>query len=103
MKQQLVKLCVGFSVLVATSVFAGDFSGKPMSLNFTNVETEKVLAIISKFSGKGLVLPDDELGKLSVYIKDTPWDEILHGLSRSGKFDYEVSEGLIVISKGGCD
>lgn len=103
MKNLISILCSGLIVFTPMAVWSSEYTGQLMSLNLTDAKTESILAIISKFSGKGLMLPDSNLGKMSIYVKNTPWDEILNGISKSKKFNYEVSESLIIISTTGCN
>ncbi len=102
MKKLITILCfIGLQV-ISQPVMSSEYSGKPISLSFTNAETSKVLNIISQFSGKGLVLSDSDLGKITLHVKKIPWDEALKAISISENFDYEVTERLIIISKNEC-
>ena len=67
------------------------------------LKLQRYLGIISKFSGKGLILPVSNPGKMSINAKNTPWDEILYGIPKSEKLNYDVSEKIIVISTIRCN
>jgi hypothetical protein len=54
------------------AAWSSKYTGKRMSLNLTDAKTESILAIITRFSGKGLMLLDSNLGKMLIYVKDTP-------------------------------
>ena len=88
----IVFLCFSFPV------FAN--AADNISLNFTEAKTQKVLNIIANFSGKGLVLPDSNLGVTSVYFKKVPWREALKGIAISENLNITITENLIVVSKG---
>ncbi len=103
MKKIISILCAGLIAFSPVPVWSSEYTGKVMSLNFSDAETVSILKLISKYSGKGLILPDSNLGQMSIYVKNTPWDEILYGLSKSENFNYEVSEGFIVISTTECN
>jgi type IV pilus assembly protein PilQ len=75
---------------------------KEISLKFTDVETVKVLKIIADFSGRGLVLPDSNLGVTTVYLSKVPWKEALHAVTTSENLDLEITNNVIVISRKRC-
>ena len=83
--------------LVATQAWSADF--REISLNFNEADTVKVLKVISDFSGKGLVLPDSELGVTTVYLKKVPWNEALEAIAKTENLEIEITKSLIVVSK----
>jgi type IV pilus assembly protein PilQ len=103
MNKLITTLCIGLAALAITPAFSDEYKGEPMSLNFTDAETAHVLRIIAKFSKKGLILPDSELGKITIYVKNTPWDEILYGISESEGFSYKISDSVITILNTKCN
>ena len=72
------------------------------SLNFTDIQTSKILKLIADFSGRGLVLPSSKLGVTTVYLTNVPWKEALHAIASSENLDVELTDKLIVISKNRC-
>ncbi len=95
-----IRLLFVVFTLLSTQAWGGEF--KEISLNFKEAETVKVLKIISDFSGKGLVLPDSKLGVTTVYLKNVPWNEALQAIAKSENLDIEITNSLIVASKGNC-
>jgi len=81
-------------------IWADEF--KDISLSFKEVETHKVLKIISDFSGKGLVLPDSSMGVTTVYLKNVPWNKALRAIAKSENLEVEITDYLIIVSKGKC-
>lgn len=96
----------GFKCLVLTVALlsspAWSDDKDEISLNFTDIQTSKVLKIIADFSGRGLVLPDSKLGVTTVYLKGVPWKEALNAVASSENLDVEITDKLIVISKNRC-
>lgn len=90
------------SSVFSLPAISGEFTGKPISLQFTEAETAKILGIIAKFSGKGLMLPDSDLGTTSISLEKVPWDEVLRGIAKSENLLLDISENLIVVSRNEC-
>lgn len=95
-----IKLLIVVFTLISSQVWGDEF--KEISLNFKETETVKVLKIISDFSGRGLVLPDSNLGVTTVYLKNVPWNEALQAIAKSENLEVEITSSLIVVSKGKC-
>lgn len=53
------------------------FSGKSVSLDFQDVEVRTVLQILAKESGVNIVASDSVGGKMTLALKDVPWDQAL--------------------------
>lgn len=56
---------------------AQKFSGKNVSLDFQNVEVRTILQILAKESGNNIVASDSVQGKMTLVLKDVPWDQAL--------------------------
>jgi len=93
--------CLVFVTVLLSSPAWSD-KGSDISLNFTDIQTSKILKIIADFSGKGLVLPDPKLGVTSVYLKNVPWREALHAVTSSENLNFEITDNLIIISEKRC-
>ncbi len=96
----VLKCLVFVTVLLSTP--ARSDNGSDISLNFTDIQTSKILKIIADFSGKGLVLPDTKLGVTSVYLKNVPWREALRAVTSSENLNFEITDNLIIISEQRC-
>lgn len=56
---------------------AKPFKGKVISLDFQNVDVRTILQILAKESGMNIVASDTVQGKMTVSLKDVPWDQAL--------------------------
>ncbi|MEN9688985.1 MAG: putative Fimbrial assembly protein pilQ precursor, secretin family, partial [Pseudomonadota bacterium] len=54
------------------------FTGKPITMQFQNIELRAALQLIADFSGRNLVVADSVSGQLSLRLLDVPWDQALH-------------------------
>ncbi|SHE62723.1 type IV pilus assembly protein PilQ [Modicisalibacter ilicicola DSM 19980] len=63
------------------------YTGKPITLNFQDIEVREVLAIIADFTGLNLVARDSVQGSVTLNLQEVPWDQALdlvlksHGLA----------------------
>jgi type IV pilus assembly protein PilQ len=53
------------------------FTGKPMSLNFQNIEVRTALQILADFTGLNIVTSDSVTGSLTLRLHQVPWDQVL--------------------------
>ena len=53
------------------------YSGKPMSMNFQNIEVRVALQIVADFTGLNIVTSDSVTGALSMRLHQVPWDQVL--------------------------
>ena len=53
------------------------FKGKRVSLDFQNVEVRTILQVLAKESGMNIVASDTVQGKMTITLKDVPWDQAL--------------------------
>lgn len=53
------------------------FSGKSVSLDFQDIEVRTVLQILAKEAGTNIVASDSVGGKMTLALKDVPWDQAL--------------------------
>ena len=53
------------------------FTGKRISLDFQNVDVRTVLQILATESGMNIVASDSVQGKMTLSLKDVPWDQAL--------------------------
>jgi len=54
-----------------------DAAAKKISLNFTSIPARELLQVIAQFTHLNFVISDDVSGKMSIHLKDVPWDEAL--------------------------
>ena len=53
------------------------FTGKPLSLNFQNIEVRTALQILADFTGLNIVTSDSVTGSLTLRLQEVPWDQVL--------------------------
>lgn len=53
------------------------FNGKPMSLNFQDIEVRALLQVIADFTSLNIVASDTVAGSMTIRLKDVPWDQAL--------------------------
>ena len=71
------------------------FSGKPISITFQDVDVRDVLNFISEDSGLNMVLSDDVRGNISIKLRNVPWDQALITVMKTKKLGY-VREGNVI-------
>ena len=54
-----------------------DFIGRPLSLNFQNIDVRAVLQIIADFTSLNLVASDGVTGSITLRLDKVPWDQAL--------------------------
>ena len=54
-----------------------NFNGKHLSLDFQDIEVRTVLQVLAKESGINIVASDSVQGKMTLSLKDVPWDQAL--------------------------
>ena len=59
-------------------------TGKPLSLNFQDVDIRRVLQILADVASVNLVAHDDVAGNVTLRLQDVPWDEALDVVLASG-------------------
>lgn len=71
------------------------FYGKKISVEILNGELRDVINFISEESGANLVLSDDVTGKISVKLRQIPWDQALVVIMQSKQLGY-IRQGNIL-------
>lgn len=74
------------------------FYGKKISIETDDVEIREVFKLISDEANVNLILADEVRGKISVKLKNVPWDQALVLLMKSKKLGYTRSGNVIRIS-----
>lgn len=54
-----------------------NFSGKKVSLDFQNIDIRTILQILSKEANTNIIASDSVQGKMTLTLKDVPWDQAL--------------------------
>ena len=53
------------------------YNGKPLSLNFQDIEVRSVLQLLADFTDKNIVVSDSVKGNITLRLKSVPWDQAL--------------------------
>jgi type IV pilus assembly protein PilQ len=53
------------------------YSGEKLSLNFQNIDIRAVLHLLADFKNRNLVLPSHVGGRISLRLKNVPWDQAM--------------------------
>ncbi|PWR00542.1 type IV pilus secretin PilQ [Leucothrix pacifica] len=53
------------------------YKGKPLSLNFQDIEVRSVLQLLADFTDKNIVVSDSVKGNITLRLKSVPWDQAL--------------------------
>ena len=59
------------------AVVAPKYTGKPLTLNFQNMEVRAILQVIADFTNLNILASDSVSGSMNVRLKDVPWDQAL--------------------------
>ena len=63
------------------------FKGNKVSLDFQDVDVRTVLQILAKESGMNIVASDSVTGKMTLTLKDVPWDQALDLVMQARNLD----------------
>ena len=72
-----------------------NFKGKPLSLNFQNMDIRGILQVIADFTNLNIMASDSVQGNMSIRLKDVPWDQALNLVLESKNLT-QVKEGNVV-------
>ncbi|WP_373740016.1 type IV pilus secretin PilQ [Neisseria sp.] len=74
------------------------FSGRKISLDFQDVEVRTILQILAKESGVNIVASDSVNGKMTLSLKDVPWDQALDLVMQARNLDMRRQGNIINIA-----
>ncbi len=74
------------------------FNGRKISLDFQDVEVRTILQILSKESGINIVASDTVNGKMTLSLKDVPWDQALDLVMQARNLDMRRQGNIINIA-----
>lgn len=74
------------------------FNGRKISLDFQDVDVRTVLQILAKESGMNIVASDSVQGKITLSLKDVPWDQALDLVMQSRDLDKRQQGNIINIA-----
>ncbi len=71
------------------------FTGRPISIHFKDVNVREVLYFISEGTGLNMVLSEDVQGSISIKLRNVPWDQALVTVMKTKKLGY-IREGNVI-------
>ncbi|MCP1659219.1 type IV pilus secretin family protein [Neisseria perflava] len=74
------------------------FNGRRISLDFQDVEVRTILQILAKESGINIVASDTVNGKMTLSLKDVPWDQALDLVMQARNLDMRRQGNIINIA-----
>lgn len=74
------------------------YSGEKLTLNFQDVEVRGVLQVIADFTGLNIIASDTVTGKVTLRLKDVPWDQALDIILRAKGLDKRASGSVIWVA-----
>lgn len=74
------------------------FKGRRISLDFQDVDVRTILQILSKESGMNIVASDSVSGKMTISLKDVPWDQALNLVMEARNLDMRKSGNIINVA-----
>ena len=75
-----------------------NFSGKRVSFDFQDVEVRTILQILAKESGMNIVASDSVKGKMTLTLKDVPWDQALDLVLDARNLDMRRTGNIINVA-----
>ncbi len=92
-------------VAVESSTFAVEgapqrtrYVGKKVSFEFKDIEIHNLLRIIAEISKKNIVVADDVSGKVTIRLRNVPWDQALELILRSKQLGQEDLGNIVRVA-----
>jgi beta-lactamase regulating signal transducer with metallopeptidase domain len=75
------------------------YTGAPISLNLKDADIKDVLRTFSQLTGTKIDYPDSLHGKVTIYVRDMPWDEAFESILREQHLSWEMQGKTIVVKQ----
>lgn len=75
-----------------------NFTGRRVSFDFQDVEVRTILQILAKESGMNIVASDSVNGKMTLSLKDVPWDQALDLVLEARNLDMRRQGNIINVA-----
>ena len=75
------------------------FTGHPISLDFTGGDLRTVLRLFAEVSGLNMIIDPDVQGTVDIVLTDVPWDQALEVILRGNQLDYTVDGTIVRIAR----
>ncbi len=76
-----------------------EYSGRRITLDFHDIEIRNLLRLIADVSKKNIIVADDVTGKVTVSLRNVPWDQALDLVLKTKGLDKEEMGNVIRIAK----
>lgn len=77
------------------------YSGEELSLNFQDIEVRSVLQLLADFTDLNIVVSDSVSGKVTLRLKNVPWDQALDIILRTKGLDKRTSGNVVMVAPTG--
>lgn len=74
------------------------YNGEELSLNFQDIEIRSVLQLLADFTDMNIVVSDTVGGKLTLRLKNVPWDQALDIILRTKGLDKREAGNVIMVA-----
>ncbi|MDJ0805599.1 MAG: type IV pilus secretin PilQ [Gammaproteobacteria bacterium] len=74
------------------------FTGEKLSLNFQDIEVRSVLQLLADFTGLNLVTSDTVSGRITLRLKNVPWDQALDIILKSKGLSKRQTDNVIMVA-----
>jgi beta-lactamase regulating signal transducer with metallopeptidase domain len=75
------------------------FTGEPITVQLKDADIKDLLRTFKQLTNTEIVYPDSLEGKVTIDVRDMPWDEALDTVLRQNGYSYEVQDGKILVTK----
>lgn len=75
-----------------------NFNGRKISLDFQDIEVRTILQILAKESGMNIVASDTVNGRMTLSLKDVPWDQALDLVMQARNLDMRRQGNIINVA-----
>ena len=79
---------------------AATFRGKKVTIDLMDADIINVIRLIGDVSGKNVVVGDEVKGRITLKLKNVPWDQALDVILRTKGLGQETKGGIIRVVKG---
>lgn len=74
------------------------YSGEKLSLNFQDIEVRSVLQLIADFTDLNLVASDTVAGRITLRLKNVPWDQALELILKTKGLDQRQAGNVLLVA-----
>ena len=75
------------------------FNGKPITLNFQDIQVRAVLQMLADFTDTNLVVSDAVSGNITLHLNEVPWDQALDIILTTQMLDKRQVGNILLIDK----